>query len=238
MSSKNIYCDFYVYAYIRSQDSETAKAGTPYYIGKGRENRAYKKHGKIPVPEDKKYIIFIYTGLTNTGSLALERRLIKWYGRKNIGTGILLNRTDGGDGATGVSEETRRKISAGQVNRIHTEEERKKNSQRMMGNQYGKGKNLGNKHASVKRSPEFIEKSANGHKKIVKLISPKNQIFYTKELKIVCEHLNLNLNTIKGIMRGHLKRKTNEQGWRCEKVGKQKDFPDLKLHSLEEILNS
>lgn len=31
MTSTNIY---YVYAYIRSKDSETARAGTPYYIGK------------------------------------------------------------------------------------------------------------------------------------------------------------------------------------------------------------
>jgi hypothetical protein len=26
---------FYVYDYIRSKDSKTAKAGTPYFIGKG-----------------------------------------------------------------------------------------------------------------------------------------------------------------------------------------------------------
>lgn len=25
---------YYVYAYVRSKDSKTAKAGTPYYIGK------------------------------------------------------------------------------------------------------------------------------------------------------------------------------------------------------------
>ena len=90
-----IYC---VYAYLRNKDSETAKAGTPYYIGKGNRRRAFRKHLNIPVPEDKSNIIFLETNLTEIGALALERRYIQWYGRKDLGTGILHNRTDGGEG--------------------------------------------------------------------------------------------------------------------------------------------
>ena len=103
MSNKLIY---YVYAYLRSKDSKTAKAGTPYYVGKGKGNRAYQKHGRIPVPTDKTLIVFLAMNLTEYGAFALERWAIRWYGRVDNDSGILHNWTDGGEGGGGVVQST------------------------------------------------------------------------------------------------------------------------------------
>ena len=99
---------YYVYAYLRNTDSTTAKAGTPYYIGKGCGNRAYKPHGKVKVPIDKKFIIFLELNLSNIGSQAIERRMIRWYGKKSE-NGIILNIQDGGEGSE-CSESTKQKL--------------------------------------------------------------------------------------------------------------------------------
>ena len=92
---------YYVYAFMRSQSSINGKQGTPYYIGKGKRYRAWDKRRCIKPPLDESYIIIIAKNLTEVGAFAIERQLIRWYGRIDQGTGILRNLTDGGEGSSG-----------------------------------------------------------------------------------------------------------------------------------------
>jgi hypothetical protein len=91
-SPHHIPAGYYVYSYLR-QD------GTPYYIGKGKNKRAWQLHENIKRPSYDN-IIILEQKLTEIGAIALERQMIQWYGRKDLGTGILRNRTDGGEGTS------------------------------------------------------------------------------------------------------------------------------------------
>jgi hypothetical protein len=107
MPSIRIEIHYYTYAYLREDR-------TPYYIGKGKGNRAYGRRYKgIKPPKDKSRIIYLKQNLTEEEAFKHEIYMIDVFGRKDLGTGILHNRTDGGDGASGliVSEEHKKKVA-------------------------------------------------------------------------------------------------------------------------------
>jgi len=122
----NIY---YVYKYLREKDSITASAGTPYYIGKGKGNRIKSKHS-VYVPKNDRLIEIVSSGLSECDAHILECELIQQYGRKDLGTGILHNRTNGGEGLSGFShsEQTKQKLR-----KPHTEEHKRKISKACKG---------------------------------------------------------------------------------------------------------
>ena len=126
---------FYVYAYIRLD-------GTPYYIGKGSLKRAYQPH-RVKVPPHNR-IIFLEQNLSEIGALALERRYIRWFGRKDNDSGILRNMTDGGENCIGhiKSELTRSKISQALSGRVIKSETKSKLSKSMTGKKIRLGATL------------------------------------------------------------------------------------------------
>lgn len=48
---------YYAYAYLR-------KDGTPYYIGKGKGDKAYQGSHSVKVPKDKSRILFLKKNLS------------------------------------------------------------------------------------------------------------------------------------------------------------------------------
>ena len=113
---------YYTYAYLREDK-------TPYYIGKGKGNRAYKRRKTdIKPPKDKSRILILKNNLTEEEAFRHEVYMIAVFGRKDLGTGILYNKTDGGEGISGwiASDETRRKMSEMRKGKSLSEEHKRK----------------------------------------------------------------------------------------------------------------
>jgi len=125
---------FYTYQYLRED-------GTAYYIGKGSNDRAFHRtKGAVRPPKDRSRVLIQYWG-SEPEAFEMEKYYIRLFGRKDNGTGILRNMTDGGENpprpkkgrkvspwsvqsrarhATALTPEVRRKIgdaSRGNTNR-------------------------------------------------------------------------------------------------------------------------
>jgi hypothetical protein len=122
MSNTSIY---YVYAYLRED-------GAPYYIGKGKGKRIHARHSVDLPPEERR--IFIKTELSESDAFALEIQLINQWGRLDKGSGILMNKTNGGQGFSGrkgkhikpLSKQHREKLSLANKDKPKSEETKAK----------------------------------------------------------------------------------------------------------------
>jgi hypothetical protein len=103
--------------YFHKDDS-----GKVYYVGVGTTKRPYTKdgrsgfwhrHTKKHCASGKPQIQIVYENQDWLSACEHEKFWISAYGRRNNGTGVLVNLTDGGEGVTGM---------------IHSEESRLKNS--------------------------------------------------------------------------------------------------------------
>jgi hypothetical protein len=118
---------YYTYAYLREDR-------TPYYIGKGKGNRIYKRcKTDIKPPKDKSRIIILKQNLTEEDAFKHEKYMIAVFGRIDLGTGILYNKTDGGEGPSNPSVETRKKMSEAHKGKTLSEEHKGKISEALKG---------------------------------------------------------------------------------------------------------
>jgi hypothetical protein len=191
-----------VYGHIRKDTNEI------FYIGIGKEiKRAYSKkyrndHWNNIVNKSDYDVIIIKSDLSWDEACELEKYYIKKIGRYDLSEGNLVNKTEGGEGVNGhseelkkvlrnhrlgkkMSEEQKKKISEANKNRVFTDEHKSNLSEslkkRKLSDEHKekigssmKGKLLGDKNPNYgkKTSPETIEKLKNKAKNRQKVQCP------------------------------------------------------------------
>jgi hypothetical protein len=105
-----------VYRHIRLDNEET------FYIGIGSIDRAFSKQNrnviwKNIVNKTEWDVEILFEDLTWKEACEKEKEFIEMYGRKDLKTGTLANRTNGGDGIGNHTEEAKRKISLSKIGR-------------------------------------------------------------------------------------------------------------------------
>lgn len=111
--------------------------GTPLYIGKGKDSRplahyhpkasSYIANKLRKEGHEKTQVRKLHEGLDSDQAYALECVYIAKHGRKDIGTGILYNRSDGGEGSKGhkmppASIERLRQLNLGKKLSVETKQ--------------------------------------------------------------------------------------------------------------------
>jgi hypothetical protein len=187
--------EYYTYAYLRED-------GTPYYIGKGKNRRSFdrKKHTVFVPSKDR--IIFLKQNLTEEQSIRHEIYMIAVFGRKDLGTGILHNKTDGGDGCSGYfhSEKHKKRMSKLQTKRWSKDGEKDKIR--------GKNNPFFNKSHSEDSKIKIGLKSKirtqgidNPRTKTWKLIFENEKVLIIKCLKLWCRENGYLYNSVLNVYR-------------------------------------
>lgn len=98
----------------------------PYYVGKGCRDRAFKKHWDLPIPPKSRIVIQQWE--SEDRAHAMEKWWIAFYGRKDLGTGLLLNRDEGGRSPSQrvCREAGLKNVESGHIFKIATHESRSK----------------------------------------------------------------------------------------------------------------
>jgi hypothetical protein len=230
---------FYVYAYLRSEDSEHGKKGSPYYIGKGSGNRIKRNQGRaVSPPKDKSMVVYVQEGLTEQQAFNLERYCIALYGRIDSGTGCLRNRTDGGEGTSGtvVSIDTRRKLSKKRqkdknpnFGKATPEDVRKKMSEAKRGENHpnwGKVRPAETCRKISKALTGRVHSAESNLKRslamttyLYELIDQNGEVYITNNLSEFSEQYNLDRGTLARVISGTRK---SHKGWTVRIVEKLK----------------
>jgi hypothetical protein len=170
--------EYYTYAYLRENR-------TPYYIGKGSGRRAYSLNHRINIPP-KDRILILKKFANESDALKHEMYMIAVFGRKDLGTGILQNLSDGGTG--------------GASGYVTTPKVRLMRSSRMMGNKIWSGKThdkearekVSKAKKGKKLSKDHIDKLKKSHSLEWEVTSPEGEIIILSNLTEWCKSSNLN----------------------------------------------
>jgi hypothetical protein len=95
---------FYSYLWVRKNEQ-------PWYVGKGTGNRAFQRSKGHWAPKDRSRI-FVFPQDSEADAFQSEKDLIALFGRKDLGTGCLYNRTEGGEGVSGPYISTPKRVRA------------------------------------------------------------------------------------------------------------------------------
>lgn len=134
---------FYTYLWLRED-------GTPYYAGKGKDNRGFVKENHRCSPPAQNELVIVQEWPSEEDAFEAEKFLIAYYGRRDLKTGCLRNLTDGGEGFSGLrfSEEHRRKLSVARKQRITSQATRVKMSASMKAKPHTSRGMMGKKHSA------------------------------------------------------------------------------------------